>query len=93
LRVSEAWAILSFAAIVSGMLIGRELGPDKQMDADLTRFIGRILGAFGALAVLLYGLGTLGIPTARIITSLGVGGVGIASACVPVVLKRSMETR
>ncbi|MCF1709459.1 mechanosensitive ion channel family protein [Tabrizicola sp. J26] len=80
LLVSAAWAILSFADIVSEMLIGRELGPDKQMDADLTRFIGRILGTAGALAVFLYGLGTLGVPTAGIITSLGVGGISIALA-------------
>jgi MscS family membrane protein len=78
--IAAAWGIMSLANICAEFLIGSEVGRENEMNAHLTRMIGKTLGFFGALAVLIYGLGTLGVPAAGVITSLGIGGVGVAFA-------------
>ncbi|SEM44550.1 Mechanosensitive ion channel [Gemmobacter aquatilis] len=77
---SGAWAVLALANIGTEIHIRSKTGPDRGMDTHLARLIGQTFGVVGVIAVVAYGLGTLGIPTAGIITSLGVGGVGIAFA-------------
>lgn len=78
--IAAAWAVLSLANLITEFLIGSEMFPDQKMDAHLTRLIGKTVGIFGAIAVVVFGLGTVGVPTAGIITSLGIGGVGLAFA-------------
>jgi MscS family membrane protein len=80
LIAAGAWAVWTLTMIVTEMLIGSERVPEEVLDAHLTRLIGKIVGIAGATAAVIYGLSTLGIPAAGLITSLGVGGVGIALA-------------
>lgn len=75
-----AWLVWAVAQITSEALIRSDTIPEDRLDAHLTRLISRLIGAAGAAAVVVYGLGTIGIPAAGLITGIGVGGVGIALA-------------
>lgn len=77
---AAAWLLWTIVHVVIELIIGVEKSPDEKMDASLTRLIGTTLGVLGVVGTVVYGLSTLGVPTAGIITSLGVGGVGIAFA-------------
>lgn len=77
---AAAWLLWTIVHIVTEFIIGSEKSPDEKMDASLTRLIGTTLSVLGVSGTVVYGLSTLGVPTAGIITSLGVGGVGVAFA-------------
>lgn len=80
LIATGAWLVWTVAMIFSELLISSERLPNERLDAHLTRLIGKIFGTVGAIATFIFGLSTIGIPAAGLITSLGVGGIGIALA-------------
>ena len=80
LIAAGAWIVWTLTMIFTEMLIGSEHVPEEVLDAHLTRLIGKIVGIAGATAAVIFGLSTIGIPAAGLITSLGVGGVGVALA-------------
>jgi MscS family membrane protein len=75
-----AWLAWSLTMICTELAIGSERAPEEQLHAHLTRLIGKIIGFVAVSASVIFGLSRLGIPAAGLITSLGVGGVGVALA-------------
>jgi MscS family membrane protein len=55
----------------------------KQTDATVIRLLCRVLGVFGALAIIIMGLNTAGFPVIGIVAGLGVGGLAFALAAKP----------
>ena len=59
-----------------------QLNP-KNVDASVVRLLCRVLGVFGALAIIIVGLNTAGFPVIGIVAGLGVGGLAFALAAKP----------
>lgn len=55
----------------------------RNLDASIIRLLSRVGGVTAALAIVIYGLSTAGLPVMGIVAGLGVGGLAFALAAKP----------
>ena len=78
----------SFAAFMLSEVFARNytkishLDPHN-LDASIVRLLSRVGGVLAALAIVIYGLSTAGLPVMGIVAGLGVGGLAFALAAKP----------
>jgi MscS family membrane protein len=76
------------AIIIAGEWIGNWLSAvqqakDKTFDTSIIRLATRVMSSMAALAVIIYGLSSAGLPVYGIIAGFGVGGLAFALAAKP----------
>ncbi|MFO7599269.1 MAG: mechanosensitive ion channel family protein [Candidatus Desulfacyla sp.] len=84
------WLILAWSAVLLSdvvaetIIISPKINP-KGIDASLVRTIGKLLGIFAGIYILVVGLSELGFSLVPILTSLGVAGLAISLAARPTI--------
>jgi MscS family membrane protein len=56
---------------------------DKSFDTSIVRLATRVVSVMTALAIVIYGISTMGVPVFGIIAGFGVGGLAVALAAKP----------
>ncbi len=83
--IAGAWVSWRFAPVAAETIISSPKIPPESVDAHLIRVGARLLGIFGAAALLAIGADRLGLPLYGIVAGLGVGGLAIALAAQPTI--------
>jgi MscS family membrane protein len=75
-----AWVVWIFANGISAWIINSAEMKKKGLDASVVSVVFRISAALIIVMIISRGLNRLGVPTAAIITGLGVGGLAVSLA-------------
>lgn len=81
--LSLSLAVFMFSEIIANNFSSFSRLNPKNVDASVIRLLCRVLGVFGALAIIIMGLNTAGFPVIGIVAGLGVGGLAFALAAKP----------
>ena len=80
-----AWGVVLISGVVAETIIVSPRINPKGIDASLVRTIGRLLGIFAGVYILVVGLSHLGVSLVPILTGLGVAGLAISLAARPTI--------
>jgi len=88
LFLALAYGAAVLCVMIAGEWIGNWLSAiqqakDKSFDTTIIRLATRIVSAMSALAILIQGISTAGVPVYGIIAGFGVGGLAVALAAKP----------
>ncbi|WP_159079931.1 mechanosensitive ion channel family protein [Methyloceanibacter sp. wino2] len=78
--VAAAWVAWLFISILVEWVITSPQIPEKSLDANLLRLLGRVLGILAVASIAAYGAQQLGLPVLGVLAGLGVGGLAVALA-------------
>jgi MscS family membrane protein len=78
--LAVAWAILLLGRVAGEAIAASPGIRSRTIDESMARLGSRILGFALALAVVLYGVQSLGLPVVPLVAGLGVGGLALALA-------------
>lgn len=80
LAVGLAWTAWVSASLLVEALIASPLVAEHGYDAHLLRLLGRVGGAAGATAALVWGADAIGVPVLGVVAGVSVGGLALALA-------------
>lgn len=78
--LAGAWIIWNVVSLITESFITSSWNTVRRIDPNLLRTLGRALGIFFVIILILEGANSLGIPVVGVIAGLGIGGLAIALA-------------
>jgi MscS family membrane protein len=88
LFVAVYYGAMAVMVLILGEWIGNwvsrvKRAKDKSFDTSIVRLATRVVSVMTALAIVIYGISTMGVPVFGIIAGFGVGGLAVALAAKP----------